>query len=106
MLRQIDVSVTKNAHNGSYECAAIVDGSRVSKVYYGYTKREAVRRFTCGVNAVEVTARMEYERTHQPKTGAKCGCTKGVERDNCSRCEGTGMVIDFRAIRARTQNNS
>ena len=37
---------------------------------------------------------------YQPKTGAACGCRPGVERDNCSRCEGTGQVIDFAAIRA------
>lgn len=37
----------------------------------------------------------------QPKTGAKCSCKRGVQRDNCSTCEGTGWVIDFRAIHAR-----
>lgn len=34
-----------------------------------------------------------------PKTGAKCSCRRGLERDNCPNCEGTGMVIDFAAIR-------
>ena len=38
---------------------------------------------------------------YQPKTGAKCGCRRGVQRDNCPRCEGTGMVIDFKAIREK-----
>jgi len=38
---------------------------------------------------------------YQPKTGEACHCKRGVERDNCSRCEGTGEVIDFAAIRAR-----
>ena len=38
---------------------------------------------------------------YQPKTGAACGCRRGVERDNCPNCEGTGQVIDFAAIRAR-----
>lgn len=38
---------------------------------------------------------------YQPKTGAKCGCKRGIERDNCPACEGTGMVIDFKAIRER-----
>lgn len=38
-------------------------------------------------------------RPYQPKTGAKCGCRRGVQRDNCPNCEGTGHVIDFRAIR-------
>lgn len=38
---------------------------------------------------------------YQPKTGAKCSCRPGVQRDNCPQCEGTGWVIDFRAIRAK-----
>ena len=38
---------------------------------------------------------------YQPKTGARCGCKRGVQRDNCPACEGTGMVVDFAAIRAR-----
>lgn len=38
---------------------------------------------------------------YQPKTGAKCGCRPGVQRDNCPTCEGTGHVVDFRAIRNR-----
>ena len=40
---------------------------------------------------------MEY----QPKTGFKCGCRKGIQRDNCINCEGTGYMIDFKAIRAK-----
>jgi hypothetical protein len=39
--------------------------------------------------------------SYQPKTGAKCSCRPGVQRDNCPTCEGTGWVIDFRAIRAK-----
>ena len=38
---------------------------------------------------------------YQPKTGAMCSCRKGTACDNCAACEGTGMVIDFAAIRAR-----
>lgn len=38
---------------------------------------------------------------YQPKTGAKCGCRRGIQRDNCPNCEGTGQVVDFRAIRKR-----
>jgi hypothetical protein len=38
---------------------------------------------------------------YQPKTGAACGCKRGIERDNCANCEGTGRVIDFHAIRNR-----
>jgi hypothetical protein len=41
---------------------------------------------------------------YQPKTGQKCSCKRGVQRDNCPNCEGTGWVVDFRAIReARKQ---
>jgi len=39
---------------------------------------------------------------YQPKTGAACGCKRGIQRDNCPNCEGTGQVIDFAAIRARS----
>lgn len=38
---------------------------------------------------------------YQPKTGARCSCRKGVQRENCPACEGTGFAIDFAAIRAR-----
>ena len=37
---------------------------------------------------------------YQPKTGAKCACRRGVARDNCPACEGTGWAIDFAAIHA------
>jgi len=32
-------------------------------------------------------------------TGEKCHCKRGIERDNCPHCEGTGKAIDFRAMR-------
>lgn len=38
---------------------------------------------------------------YQPKTGERCGCKPGQQRDNCPACEGTGQRIDFAAIRAR-----
>ena len=37
---------------------------------------------------------------YQPKTGQRCSCKRGQQRDNCPQCEGTGWIIDFRAIRA------
>jgi hypothetical protein len=40
---------------------------------------------------------------YQPKTGAKCSCKRGVYRDNCPNCEGTGWVIDFKAIHDRRE---
>lgn len=39
--------------------------------------------------------------SYQPKTGQPCHCKRGIERDNCPDCEGTGMRIDFAAIRRR-----
>ena len=39
---------------------------------------------------------------YQPKTSQSCGCRKGVQRDNCPACEGTGQRIDFAAVRARS----
>ena len=42
---------------------------------------------------------------YQPKTGARCTCKRGVHRDNCPQCEGTGWVIDFRAIHARREDS-
>ena len=41
--------------------------------------------------------------SYQPKTGARCRCKRGIQRDNCPKCEGTGWQIDFAAIRAKTQ---
>jgi hypothetical protein len=43
---------------------------------------------------------------YQPKTGARCSCRRGIERSNCPNCEGTGMVIDFRAIRERSSRSA
>ena len=40
--------------------------------------------------------------SYSPKTGAKCFCRRGVQRDNCSSCEGTGHQIDFKKIREHT----
>lgn len=45
--------------------------------------------------------RPSTDQGYQPKTGAACSCRPGVQRDNCAACEGTGMIIDFAAIRAR-----
>lgn len=38
----------------------------------------------------------------QPTTGAPCCCRPGNQRDNCRHCEGTGLRVDFAALRAQT----
>lgn len=32
-----------------------------------------------------------------PLTGKPCRCRRGIERDNCPNCEGTGREIDWGA---------
>ena len=44
---------------------------------------------------------MEKFKDDRSLYGQKCNCRKGVERDNCPACEGTGIRIDFDAIRNR-----
>ncbi len=38
-------TLTKLFPSGAYEVSALVGGYLVRKVYYGYTKREALRQF-------------------------------------------------------------
>lgn len=51
---EADVSVTRIMHSGGWEVAAIVESAegeyRKAIVYYGYSKRESVRRFLAEVN--------------------------------------------------------
>ena len=51
----------------------------------------------CGLVAAPVKVR----KVRTPTLGA-CSCKRGIERDNCPACEGTGKRIDFAAIRARS----
>jgi hypothetical protein len=48
---------------------------------------------------LRIGAKGKEKRMYQPKTGEPCHCRRGMERDNCPDCEGTGQRIDFRAIR-------
>ena len=41
----------------------------------------------------------KYLQEYQPKTGLPCHCRKGIQRDNCPTCEGTGLQIDFARLR-------
>lgn len=65
----------------------------------------AAKAATWGRHAASMAAKDErarLARAYQPKTGARCGCRPGVQRDNCPACEGTGWRIDFAAIRRET----
>lgn len=44
MREPITITATRTIH-GYYECAAILNGYRVSQVYGGYTRREALKLF-------------------------------------------------------------
>jgi len=37
--------------------------------------------------------------TSLPRKGT-CGCRRGIERDNCPQCEGSGIAIDWRKFHA------
>lgn len=51
-------------------------------------------------SAIFYGERLKRRRPYQPKTGQPCHCKRGVQRDNCPDCEGTGQRINFAAIRA------
>ena len=46
---------------------------------------------------------IDHTSRNAPKTGQRCTCRPGIQRDNCPACEGTGQRIDFAAIRARKE---
>jgi hypothetical protein len=64
-----------------------------------YPSPEAADRVGDAILA-QVNALLGNVREYQPKTGAKCSCKRGQQRDNCPACEGTGMAINFAKIRA------
>ena len=39
------MNIMKNPINGAYEVSDIIDGYRVVRTYYGYTKKECERMF-------------------------------------------------------------
>lgn len=71
------------------------DGYRVS---FGYNQDRAYKSVLANILLLH---RRGEPTPYQPKTGQRCHCRPGIERDNCPACEGTGWRIDFAAIRAR-----
>lgn len=53
-LTQSQVTAWRIPLSGAWELSALVGGYRVSRVYYGYTKRAAIRWFVAGVNKGEI----------------------------------------------------
>jgi hypothetical protein len=43
-MKASDITITRN-HEGAYVLSAMVRGYLVTKRYYGYTKREAIKAF-------------------------------------------------------------
>ncbi len=78
----------------------------------GFGKEEGLKRNTDIIStrpSALTLMRERYQRVYepyQPKTGQPCSCKKGIERDNCPQCEGTGQRIDFAAIRNRNNHVS
>lgn len=81
-------------------CVTYRDGSEAHEECHD--NEEFRRENACDLAESEVNTHKPY----QPKTGEKCHCKRGIERDNCPNCEGTGWRIDFRAIRERTDLSS
>lgn len=44
-IKTSDITVERNKVNGSYILTTIVKGCYVSRVYYGYTKKECIAMF-------------------------------------------------------------
>lgn len=45
-----DIFAYKMHPSGGYEVVAMVDGYRVARHYYGYTKRQAIQTFYAEIN--------------------------------------------------------
>jgi hypothetical protein len=50
-----EASATRNPVNGSILVSAIIGNYWVKRVYYGYTKREAIRMFCLWANTSSLT---------------------------------------------------
>jgi len=44
-LLRVNMTIEKVKHNGALIISDIIDGYLVSKTYYGYTKKEAIKLF-------------------------------------------------------------
>ena len=47
------MTIEKNTHNGSLIASAIYNGFLVTRIYYGYTKKEVRQRFLVELNIIK-----------------------------------------------------
>ena len=71
-----------------------------SGIGYARSARPLIPSSVTHPNNPNAPRRKERENMDTPKTGHACTCKCGVQRDNCSNCEGTGRAIDWRAFHA------
>lgn len=51
MTKKIEISVEKK-YDGSYEVSSVYNGHLVHEHYYGYSKKDAIRRFRARLSKV------------------------------------------------------
>jgi len=75
------------------------DGQRIAlRMCNGPEYAEDEAEKACDAVLAKVNKLLGNEQ--QTKIGAPCSCKRGQQRDNCPACEGTGRMIDFKALRA------
>lgn len=116
----VDVSATHNEHTGKDTAHVTLrnhsDGTSVPLLTLNLSADKinelvkdayrVVAERVCEVNGIATVPHSERQLpvvTEQRKpatpTLGPCSCRRGIERDNCPACEGTGQRIDFAAIR-------
>lgn len=64
----------------------------------------AGKRGTVWVQSVDFAQRVTVAKPLP--TRGQCHCKRGLERDNCANCEGTGVAIDWEAFHASKRTNA
>ena len=114
----VDVSCEHNEHTGKDTAHVTLrnhsDGTSVPLLTLNLSAEKidelvkdayrVVAERVCKENGIPTVSHSERtlpvitEKRASPTLGP-CSCRRGIERDNCPQCEGTGQRIDFAAIR-------